>query len=491
MTILMISSEAVPFAKTGGLGDMVPALTAGLGKRGHDIAIVMPRYYGINRKNLEKLPGPLGVPTELGEIWCGVYKTYLPGTKIPVWLLDREDLFGRSGLYGPDGSSSWSDNSLRFAFLSSAAFQLSRYLHKIPDIIHAHDWQAAPAAWLLDNYERNRGFTKTASVLTIHNLGYQGVFSEDALSVFPPTALIRGRESIMKNGSVNFLAAGIHCANAVNTVSPTYAKEIFTKEFDCGLGKDLLKRDDGVTGILNGIDYKDWNPRKDKTISPNNYGPWQLKQKEKLKKRLQQESGLPLNSEIPLFGMITRLTGQKGVDLLSSVSSPALEVFRKGQAQLVLLGTGEEQYEEAYTYLSHAFPENIAARITFSSSYSRLIEAGSDFFLMPSRYEPCGLNQLYSLCYGTLPIVRRTGGLADTVIDIDENQEKGNGFVFSTPSSGELNKTIKRAINFYIDKKKLNSIRRRAMRLRHDWNTSAKGYENLYISAVKKVLRKL
>ncbi len=484
MIVLMVCSEAVPFVKSGGLGDVVPALARALSKRGHDVGLLMPRYYSVDKSQLEKMDEPLGVPLGQQELWCGVYRTLLPGSRVPVWMLDREDLFGRQGIYGPDGSHPWPDNALRYGFLSTAAFQLSRYLNRIPDILHLHDWQSAPAAWLLKNWERNRGFEQTASVLSIHNLGYQGVFPASESWIFPLEPRKLDRESLFRNDEMNFLAAGINTADAINTVSPAYAKEILSAEYSHGLEDILTARANKLTGILNGMDYHDWNPARDKALKPYNYGRRRLWRKAKLKVILQEKAGLPVDKSIPLFGMVSRLTGQKGIDLMVEPSSHAMEVFRSGQAQLVILGTGEKKYEEALQAFGKKFPHSCSINLEFSNSFSRLIEAGSDMFLMPSQYEPCGLNQMYSLRYGTLPIVRQTGGLADTVIDLNGDPVTGNGFVFGKLDSREFADAIMRSITVFKDRKKLITARRRAMKLRFDWDLSSIGYEAMYKEAL-------
>jgi starch synthase len=487
MKILMITSETVPFAKTGGLADAVPALADALNLLGHDVRIIMPRYYLVDREQLERIPAPLGVAMGHEEMWCGVYKTTLPSTEVPVYMIDREDLFGRKGLYGPDGSSSWPDNALRYALLSSSAFQLCRSINWIPDVLHLHDWQAAPAAWLMKSSGYQADFDNTVSVLTIHNLGYQGIFPAGELEVFSEETRRQGTDAILHGSSLNFLSAGLNCSDEITTVSPTYAAEILQSEYAEGLGDILNRRKDRITGILNGMDYNEWNPAKDSALKPDNYDIGSLEGKAVLKGRLQRESGLPEAPGIPLFGMITRLTGQKGVDLLTDIHGPAMESFRNGKAQLIVLGTGERGYEEAFTALGKAFPESCAVRIAFSGPFSRLIEAGSDFFLMPSRYEPCGLNQMYSLRYGTLPVVRKTGGLADTVIDLSSQPRRGNGFVFNNPSGQELSNSIKRAAAFYKKKRRMNVAVKRAMSLRFDWKSSAGEYIRVYEKALKRL----
>jgi len=485
MNILMVSSESVPFAKTGGLADAVPALAGALRRRGHDVRIVMPRYYGIDRRTLRCDEAPMGVPMRPDEMWCAVCRTVLPGSGVPVYLIDREDLFGRDGLYGPDGSSSWPDNARRFAFFSTAALQLGRYLGWTPDIFHLHDWQAAPAAWLLGTEEYRKAYPESASVLTIHNLGYQGVGAPSDLASFPE--FTEGHQAPMLHGGhANYLAGGLACADGITTVSPTYAREILTPAFGEGLDDLLSSRVDRLTGILNGMDYSEWNPARDPVLKPHRYSSRFMRGKAKLKARLQEEMGLPSNPELPLFGMITRLTGQKGIDLVAEIQGPATEVFRSGRAQLAVLGTGETRYEEALRSLADALPQACAVRIAFSGPLSRLIEAGSDFFVMPSRYEPCGLNQMYSLRYGTLPVVRRTGGLADSVRDLDADPQDGDGFIFDRADPSALGEALNRATLFYGDTRKMKAARRRAMGRRFDWDASSRDYETAYSMALER-----
>jgi len=480
----MLTSEAEPFAKSGGLGDAVPALAVALHRKGHDVRVLMPLYLHIDKKTIEKIPSPLRIPMGSGTMRCAVYKTVLPNTEVPVYMLDRGDLFGRNGLYGPDGSSSWPDNALRFAFLSVSAFQLCRGLNWIPDILHLHDWHSGPAAWLLKNRERRRGFANTASVLTVHNLGYQGVFPASELQVFQSESSSDNLAEMIRGKSLNFLATGLSSTDQITTVSPSYAREILTDDFSEGLSDILQARRDRLSGILNGIDYDEWDPSTDRILAPNNYDHDRIGEKKTLKARLQREMGLPVNPNLPLFGMIGRLTGQKGVDLFTLDESPVMRSFREGQAQLVVLGSGEKRYQDAFMKLSEELPQACAVKIAFSKPFSRLIEAGSDFFLMPSRYEPCGLNQLYSLRYGTLPVVRRTGGLADTVIDLSDNPRRGNGFCFTTTQAEEFADAITRAIVFYNKKKAMDKVMKRAMKLRFEWSSSGTEYLKVYRRAL-------
>ena len=478
MKILMVSTECVPFAKAGGLADVVPALASALGRRGHDVKILMPRYRCIPREGLIHESDGIGVRTGCGGMDCSLYSGGLEGGP-GVWMLDREDLYDREGLYGPDGSNPWGDNALRFAVLSSSVFAVCRAAGWIPDILHLHDWPAAPAAWMLKATEGAGEFGHTASVLTVHNLGYQGMFDSSEASVFGEEAGDFGSHPMIHNDLLNFLAGGLRSADAVTAVSPTYAREILSPEFSAGLGEILDDRRGCITGILNGMDYDAWNPARDGVLRPYNYDRGSLGRKRMLKARLQRESGLPVNGDVPLFGMVGRLTGQKGVDLIDRPDRPALGMFREGSAQLVLLGSGEGRYEEALRAVGKALAGRCAVRIGFSDSYARLIEGGSDFFVMPSRYEPCGLNQMYSLRYGTLPVARRTGGLADTVVDAADGKE-GCGFLFENADSGELGRAMERAAAFYSNRRAMRRMRRRGMALRFEWAAAAAKYENIY-----------
>lgn len=486
MKILMVSSEAVPFAKVGGLADAIPALCEALYQRGHDVRVLIPMYSGIDESAFRHFDGALGVPMGPGEMWCAVYTGSLVGTGIPLYALDRRDLYEREGIYGPDGSTPWPDNALRYGFLCAAAFQLCRSLNWIPDIFHVHDWPTAPLAWLLKNSERSEGFERSSSVLTVHNIEYQGIFPPDSFSIFSPRQIRTvgknpdGIRSALFMDSLNFLVLGLMAADEITTVSPGYAREILNPEFGGGLDEILRKRKENITGILNGVDYRSWNPSNDGSLEPDNYDRGKLAGKARLKERLQREAGLDCIPNIPLFGMVTRLTSQKGVELLTEIHGAAMIPFREGRAQLVVLGTGETIYENAFRSIGELFKNHCYVRIAFDNRFSRLIEAGSDFFLMPSRYEPCGLNQMYSLRYGTLPVVRRTGGLADTVMDISEYPRRGNGFVFDEYNIDGLANAINRAIAFYRDRRRMHDAIRRGMRQRFDWKSSARLYSRVY-----------
>ncbi|MCL2190827.1 MAG: glycogen synthase GlgA [Treponema sp.] len=493
MKILMVCSEAVPFAKTGGLADMVSALSISLAGLGHDVKIVLPRYYSIDRGGLDLLPGALGVPVGGGEEWCGVYTTVLPGSgkksPVDVFLIDHEIYFGRDGIYGTSVEPDFIDNPRRFTFFSRAAFQLCRKLGWFPDVLHAHDWMSALVPVYLKFAERGvpgsaPGFEKTVSILTIHNLGYQGIYSKGCYNY---TGL--GWDVFYKAGfedwsMVNFLKAGLYSADKLNTVSPNYAEETKTAQNGFRLDGVLRYRSADYSGILNGIDTKVWNPQKDKAI-PKPYSARDLSAKALAKAALQRRFGLPEDPGVPVVGMITRLTEQKGVwELFGAGHGSAWSICSDMDLQFVLLGSGDAWCENEVRSLASRLP-NLSAHVGYSEELSHLIEAGSDFFLMPSRYEPCGLNQMYSLVYGTLPIVRRTGGLADTVENYDEETGAGTGFMFDQLTPRAIYDTVGWAVwAWYNHPEHIAAMRERAMNLDFSWERSAKKYVELYESTL-------
>ncbi len=485
MKILMVTSEAVPFAKTGGLADAVSALAAALSKEGHDVRIVMPRYYRIDRSKLEMVPGPMGVHPGYQEIWTGVFTAKLPGTKVPVYFIDHEQSFGRDGIYGVPGETDFNDNPQRFSLLGHAAFQLCRKLEWYPDILHAHDWAAALPVILLKFNERHGNFAKTASVFTIHNIGYQGVYGKH---LYPYTGLswdhfyAAGFEDWDR---MNFLKAGIISADRLTTVSPTYAKEIQHPEFGFRMDGILRYRSKELTGILNGVDTDAWNPATDKLI-PHNYDAKTLAKKAANKEALQKRLGLPVDPAVPLVGIVTRLADQKGVsELFGPTYGSAARMCHEIKLQMAVLGAGELWCEHELEALNRSLP-NFRAFIGYDESLSHLIEAGADFFLMPSRYEPCGLNQMYSLRYGTLPIVRKTGGLADTVENYDEKTGEGTGFVLEHLTPQSIYDTVGWAAYAWYNKPEhIEKMRIRGMSRDFGWNVSAKAYESVYESALK------
>ena len=485
MKILMTASEAVPFAKSGGLADVVSALSKQLKIMGHDVRIVMPRYYKISRDNLKKHPAPLGVPVGFGEIWNAVYETNLPGTDVPVYFLDNEELYGREGIYGPTGSSSYDDNSVRFVNLTRGSFQLCKMLDWYPDVVHTHDWPTSTAALFLNSWEGEGYFTKTASVLSIHNLGYQGWFPKGDLHLFQLKWDEFYSSGLEKMDSLNFLKCGIMNSDIITTVSPTYAHEI-QGHMSEGLGGELSQRSGDLYGILNGMDYEDWNPKTDKLI-PHNFTAKNLSGKAKMKAELQKRFGLEVNPDIPLFGIVARLADQKGFGALCGPGHGSLfNICHDMKVQFVILGSGEYWCENELSELAGKLP-NLGVYIGYNNEISHWIEAGSDFFLMPSAYEPCGLNQMYSLAYGTLPIVRRTGGLADTVENYNQQTGDGTGFVFDALTPQAIYDVTGWATWAYYNKKDhIAKMQQAAMSKKFLWEDSAKRYEEIYAAAIEK-----
>lgn len=486
MKILMVSSEVLPFAKTGGLADVVASLSKALSDAGHDVKIVMPRYYKINRDELTLLEGPMGVPFGTQETWTAVYTKNLPNTKIPVYFIDHEQSYGREGMYGSFSEPDFSDNPLRFSLLCHGALQLCKKIDWFPDIIHAHDWQAAlsvilPKYWLSDNR-----FSSTGTVFTIHNLGYQGVYGKHC---FPHTGI--SWEHFYSAGfedwdRMNFLKAGLTSADQITTVSPTYANEIKTQEFGFRMDGVLKFRENDLTGILNGVDTKIWNPSNDMLI-PVNYTSKTIEKKKQNKAILQEKMGLPVDETIPLIGIISRLTDQKGVaELFGPAYGSVPHICSDMKVQFVVLGEGERWCENEIQALSQKLP-NFKAIIGQDEKMSHLIEAGSDFLLMPSRYEPCGLNQMYSLLYGTLPIVRKTGGLADTVKNYDEKTGAGTGFVLNLLTPQSVYDTVGWAVYAWYNKKEhITKMQLSGMGSDFSWDKSAKEYVKVYKKALLK-----
>lgn len=403
MKILMVTSETVPFAKTGGLADAVSALALILKKQGHDVRIVMPRYYKIDRTKLKPIEAPLAVAAGQIETWVKVYESTLPSSDVPVYFIDHEQCFGRDGIYGTKAEPDFHDNPYRSAVLCHGAFQLCRLLGWYPDIMHAHDWFCALVPVLLRHVCRNGYFAHTASVFTIHNLGYQGWYSKDSFLALGLDWNLYHGAGLERNGCINLLQSALSCADMITTVSPTYAQEIQTEDGGFGLDGLLRVRRDVVRGVLNGCDLDTWNPKTDKYI-PYKFDSKNLANKAKCKAEVQKKLGLPVNPDVPLFGIITRLADQKGIAEVFAPSYGSIyNICSQMDVQFAILGSGEKWCEDEINALQSKLP-NLRAFIGYDEGLSHLIEAGSDFFLMPSRYEPCGLNQMYSMLYGTLPI---------------------------------------------------------------------------------------
>ncbi|MDR1904215.1 MAG: glycogen synthase [Treponema sp.] len=485
MKILMASSESLPFVKTGGLADMVSSLSIALAKKGHEVRIVIPRYYSVNRDGLRQLEGALGVPMGGIEEWCAVYKDILPGSPetnpVVVYFIDHERFFGRDGIYGVPSEPDFLDNPLRFAFFSKSVFQLCRKICWFPNILHAHDWPTAMVPVFLKYSERySKEFAETASILTIHNLGYQGIYNKDNFNYTGLPWNVFYEAGFEDWSMMNLLKAGLYSADKLNTVSPTYAEETKTQAQGFRLDGVLRSREADYIGILNGVDTDIWNPVHDEFL-PARYSVKDMDGKLKAKEVLQREFNLPQNPNIPIIGMVSRLTGQKGVgELFGPSYGSAYSICTAMDIQFVLVGSGEAWCENELRSLESRL-SNLKARIGYSEYLSHLVEAGSDFFLMPSRYEPSGLNQMYSQLYGTLPIVRNTGGLADTVENYDENTGEGTGFMFDDLTPSAIFNTVGWAIWAYYNRRpQIEAMRLAGMKKDFSWQKSALEYIKLY-----------
>lgn len=486
MKILMVSAECVPFAKTGGLADAVAALAGSFSKMGHEVKIVMPRYYKIDRKKLTPLEGPMGVPVGMGQEWTEVYYTSLPGyPDATVYFIDHELCFGRDGVYGTKAEPDFYDNPYRFSLLAHGAFQLCNKLGWFPDVVHAHDWSAGLVPVLLKHVCRQQPqFSKCASVFTIHNMGYQGVYGKEKFSDLGIDWNLYYGAGFERNGAINFMQAAITCADMITTVSPTYAREIQTGEGGFGMDGLLRVRSDVIRGIVNGVDTDVWNPSKD-TYIPKQFSLSKMAGKAACKEALQKAFGLPVRKDVPLIGMVGRLAAQKGI---AQVFGPGYgciyNICSTMDCQVVIIGSGEKWAEQEINSLQSKLP-NLRAKIGYSEELSHLIEAGSDFFLMPSQYEPCGLNQMYSELYGTLPIVRRTGGLCDTVVNYNQETGDGTGFMFDSLTPGAIYDTVGWAVWAYYNKNDhIKKMQKTAMSQDFTWEMSCNKYLDVYKEAL-------
>jgi starch synthase len=478
LKVLFVSSECAPFAKTGGLGDVVGALPKALAHRGVDVRVVMPLYAGIPCHELERLEGVLTVPMWFGPARAAVRLGTLPRSEVPVYFLEHHRYFDRPDIYGADGEG-YRDNLERFAFLSRGALELTKALGWVPDVVHAHDWQTALAPVYLNTVERGRPLGRAASVYTIHNLAYQGVHDGASLPLVGLGNEHMHAREFEHFGSVNLAKAGLVHSTMLTTVSPTYAREIQTAAHGCLLDGVLAERRSDLLGILNGIDVEEWDPATDRrlaaTFSADHPAPKAL-----CKAALQAEAGLPVRPDVPVFGLVSRLTSQKGIDVLAQ----ALDRLLAWDLQIVLLGTGQPEAERFLEWTARRHPDRLSACLRFDDARAHRTLAGSDFLLMPSRFEPCGLSQLYGLRYGALPIVRATGGLTDTVESYDERTGTGTGFVFHDLRADSLADTIGWALSTWYERPEhLRSLRRRAMTRDFSWDRAADAYRDCYVEA--------
>ena len=480
MKILMVSSEAYPFAMTGGLAEMTSSLAKALRKTGHDVRVAMPFYRCVEREDVYIRKGRKSVePVIGGAPKKGLLRQSLLGD-IPVYLLENREYFGRKGLYG-DEEGDYPDNARRFAFFCRGVLDLLKRMDFRPDVIHCHDWQTALIPYLLKfELERDPFYEKSATVFTIHNLAYQGLFPEEALADMGLDQAHFGMDRLEFYGKVNLLTGGVLGADMVTTVSERYAAEVLTPEFGCGMEGVLGQRQGSFKGILNGIDYDEWNPSTDRELAKQ-YTASTLSGKAAQKKALQKLLGLPQIADVPLIGMVTRLAEQKGIELLLE----AMPWLFEQNVQLAVLGTGSRRYLQLMEAAKAKGRDKLAIDREFNPSLSHRIFAGSDLFLMPSHYEPCGIGQLIAFRYGSVPVVRRTGGLADTVIDKDDNSKDYNGFVFDEFTSEALKGALKRACEAYSDRDAWKKIVRRGMAADFSWSRSARQYEDVYRRALE------
>lgn len=477
MRILLASSEVYPYSKTGGLGDAVGALGKALARAGHEVGIVTPLHRGVRARfpamrqvdwafNL-----PLGTKRVDGALWI------LPSDAgLTVYFVEQPEYFERAGIYN-DPHGDFGDNAERFIFFSKCVVQLAQHLPFKPEVLHVHDWPVGLVPMLVQQEHRaGRWQNPPRLCLTIHNLAYQGVFPGSAFGLTNLPANCFHPETIEFYGQMNCLKAGIACADAITTVSPRYAREITTQEFGAGLDGLLRKRQHVLTGILNGVDYEEWNTTGNPAIAAA-YSVDNISGKARCKTALQKHFGLTVSPDIPVFGSVTRLADQKGID----ITLGALEEMLAAPMQFVLLGSGSANYEGSLKALAQHHPGKVGIQLGYDHNLAHQIEAGADFFLMPSRFEPCGLNQLYSLRYGTVPIVRRTGGLDDTVIDATDDAERANGIKFLDPSPSALAKSIRKAMMLFQDSNLLNRYRTHGMRENFSWAKAVKEFEAAYI----------
>ena len=477
MRICLICAEIAPLAKTGGLADVCAALAKYLTTAGHDVRVFMPFYSSIERAPLEARPleALTDVPLEVGphRYRYSVSRANLPGSSAEVHLIECPALYARRGIYTGDP-----DEHVRFLALTRAALECCQRLAFAPDIIHCNDWHTAFAPlYLRTLYAWDQLFKATRSVLTIHNIGYQGIFAATAASDLGLGASAQLlHQDDLAAGVVNSLKHGIMYADAVTTVSPTYADEIRTSAYGMGLEHALRARGDRVLGILNGVDYSEWDPRRDRYL-PRHYDERRLEVKAELKRELLAQRRLPTEGLRPLAGVVTRLVSQKGIDLM--VES-LRELLESEQLCCVALGSGEERYERALTELQRDYPQRLAFQRGYDERLAHWIEAGSDMFLMPSLYEPCGLNQMYSLRYGSVPVVRRTGGLADSVQLYDPASGRGTGIVFEEPSAAALTAGVRSALDLYAQPPHWLRLQRNGMAQDFSWEHQGAEYVRLY-----------
>lgn len=489
LNILFCSPEVTPFSKTGGLGDVAGSLPKALAEIGCKVRVITPRYACVSDTSVDLKKVIDSVTLRIGgrNEACGLYEGRLHRSDVPLYFVSNDKYFDRQGIYQEDGKD-YKDNLERFSFFSMAVLRSIKELGWRPDVIHCNDWQTALIPVYLKTLVQEdkdlRDFYKdTGTLLTIHNLGYQGLFSGDK---FPLTGLkwtlfdINGLEYF---GEINLLKGGIVFSDIINTVSPAYSREIQAEEEGYGLDGVLRERRNDLYGILNGVDYTEWDPSKDTHIVPR-YSLRSLSRKKGCKKDLQKNCGLPIG-DVPLIGMVSRLDDQKGFDILLEIMDELMQL----DIQMVILGTGKPKYQDSLKRFAARYPAKISVNLFFDNPLAHKIEAGSDIFLIPSKYEPCGLSQLYSFRYGTVPIAHKTGGLADTITDYTPSNiisDKATGFLFRHYSAEDLLKAILLGLSIYKDNKQWKKLMVNGMKSDFSWERSA----NAYVTLCKKVLKR-
>lgn len=490
MNILFATSEAVPFCKTGGLGDVCGSLPRELYALGHRPVVFLPAFRQIYQADLPIIPSGVSFEVPIGQkqVTCQILESHLPDSAVPVYFIENDEYFNRPQLYGEDGED-YRDNCERFVFYDRAVLEAIKYLELDVELIHCHDWcTGLIPVYLRTLYGDEAPYDQIATLFTIHNLAYQGNFWHWDMVLTGIDWKYFNWQQMEFYGKLNLMKSAITFAETISTVSPTYAHEILHPPLSCGLEGALAHRKEDLFGIINGADYEHWNPAIDTFIEPHCYDPETfVKGKRACKRVLQQELGLPLNPDVPLVAAIGRLADQKGFDLIARVMQ---QWGGHEPAQWVILGTGDPKYHHLLSQIAAQFPERVAVRLEFSNELAHKIEAGADMFLMPSQYEPCGLNQLYSLKYGTVPVVRATGGLADTVVDADEESVANGtatGFVFTEYTALALGNALYRACEMFANQEAWHNLIRTGMRQDWSWGRSARKYSELYDQTVARV----
>jgi len=476
MNIVFAASECVPFAKTGGLADVVGALPAALAELGHSVTVYLPKYRQTKLADAKVLLRSLTIPFDDQYRFCSV----LDGGKrsgVKFYFIDYPPFFDREALYGTPAGD-YPDNAERFALYCRAVLEASKILG-VPDIFHCHDWQSALIPVLLrTSYADDPVFRGTSTVFTIHNIGYQGVFPADTLPLLMLPWDLFAISKMEYWGKVSFLKGGLIFSNHITTVSKKYSREIQEAEFGFGLEGVLRGRTGAVTGILNGVDYNEWSPEKDKLIV-RQYTPELLDGKRECKYDLLRQFGMngtKANVDLPVVGIVSRFAAQKGFDLIAEIASDLARL----PLIVTVLGSGDKKYQDLFLKLSREFPDKFAVKVAYDNTLAHKIEAGADMFLMPSRYEPSGLNQMYSLKYGTVPIVRATGGLDDSIEPWDAAAGKGTGFKFSSYSGAALLSAIQEALKAFKDQARWKKLMLNGMKQDFSWTASAKEYVKIY-----------